>query len=148
MALNHNNLSPAIQRQEKVTQEDRTVTMSNELDLLFSPMFDELLNGPSQVVSKSSAVTTADESIQRQQQYTTPLNNHTTPAPTCQIPRTSIKQKLMLKMIKLQMTSLSTYSQPRYKTKGRRRHVMLIRKICTLSINDILLNIVGQKIIH
>nr|GFD05450.1 Gag-Pol polyprotein [Tanacetum cinerariifolium] len=44
-------------------------------------MFDELLNGPSQVVSKSSAVTTADESIQRQQ-LTTPLNNHTTPAPT------------------------------------------------------------------
>nr|GFC11896.1 hypothetical protein [Tanacetum cinerariifolium] len=38
--------------------------MSNELDLLFSPMFDELLNGSSQVVSKPSAVTTADESIQ------------------------------------------------------------------------------------
>nr|GFD55087.1 hypothetical protein [Tanacetum cinerariifolium] len=86
MALNHNSLSPAIQRQEKVTQADRTVTTSNELDLLFSLMFDELLNGPSQVVSKSSAVTTADESIQRQQQYTTPLNNHTTPVPTCQIP--------------------------------------------------------------
>nr|GFC44870.1 hypothetical protein [Tanacetum cinerariifolium] len=49
-------------------------------------MFDELLNGPSQVVSKSSAVPTADESIQRQQHQTTPLNNHTTPAPTCQIP--------------------------------------------------------------
>nr|GFB68586.1 hypothetical protein [Tanacetum cinerariifolium] len=48
-------------------------------------MFDELLNGPSQVVSKSSAVSTADESIQRQEQ-TTLLNNHTTPAPTCQTP--------------------------------------------------------------
>nr|GFD16825.1 hypothetical protein [Tanacetum cinerariifolium] len=49
-------------------------------------MFDELLNGPSQVVSKSSDVTIADESIQRQQQQTTSLNNHTTPAPTYQIP--------------------------------------------------------------
>nr|GEY23452.1 Gag-Pol polyprotein [Tanacetum cinerariifolium] len=37
-----------------------TVTTSNELDLLFSKMFDELLNGSTQVVSKSSAVTTAD----------------------------------------------------------------------------------------
>nr|GFC34488.1 hypothetical protein [Tanacetum cinerariifolium] len=35
-------------------------TTSNELDLLFSPMFDELLNGSSKVVSKSSAVSAAD----------------------------------------------------------------------------------------
>nr|GFC98929.1 hypothetical protein [Tanacetum cinerariifolium] len=47
-------------------------------------MFDELLNGPSQVMSKSSAVFAADAPNQRQQ-YTTPLNNHTTPAPSCQI---------------------------------------------------------------
>nr|GFB43868.1 copia protein [Tanacetum cinerariifolium] len=40
--------------------EYRTVTMSNELDLLFSPMFDELLNGSSKVVSKSSAVFAVD----------------------------------------------------------------------------------------
>nr|GFB07911.1 retrovirus-related Pol polyprotein from transposon TNT 1-94 [Tanacetum cinerariifolium] len=59
--------------------------MSNELDLLFSPMFDELLNGSSMVVSKSSAVSAADAPNQRQQ-YTTSLNNHTTPAPSCQIP--------------------------------------------------------------
>nr|GEX37833.1 Gag-Pol polyprotein [Tanacetum cinerariifolium] len=49
----------------KVTQADRTVITSNELDLLLSLMFDELLNGSSKVVSKSSAVTTADESIQQ-----------------------------------------------------------------------------------
>nr|GFC62688.1 hypothetical protein [Tanacetum cinerariifolium] len=55
--------------------------MSNELDLLFSPMFDELLNGSSKVVSKSSVVYAADAPNQRQQP-TTPLNNHTTPAPT------------------------------------------------------------------
>nr|GEU92842.1 retrotransposon protein, putative, unclassified [Tanacetum cinerariifolium] len=38
----------------------RIVTTSNELDLLFSSMFDELLNGSFQVVSKSSAATTVD----------------------------------------------------------------------------------------
>nr|GFC73730.1 hypothetical protein [Tanacetum cinerariifolium] len=48
-------------------------------------MFDELLNGPSKVVSKSSAVSTADAPNARQQ-LTTPLKNHTTPAPTCQTP--------------------------------------------------------------
>nr|GFB73765.1 hypothetical protein [Tanacetum cinerariifolium] len=84
MALNHDSLSPAIQRQGKVTQADRTVTTSNELDLLFSFMFDELLNGSSKVVSKSSVVSAADTPNQRQQ-LTTPLNNHTTPAPACQI---------------------------------------------------------------
>nr|GFA77721.1 Gag-Pol polyprotein [Tanacetum cinerariifolium] len=85
MALNHDSLSPINQRQANVTQADRTVTTSNELDLLFSPMFDELLNGSSKVVSKSFAVSAADAPNQRQQ-YTTPLTNHTTPAPTCQIP--------------------------------------------------------------
>nr|GFD30029.1 hypothetical protein [Tanacetum cinerariifolium] len=38
------------------------------------------------VVSKSSAVTTADAPNERQQQNTTPLNNQTTPDPTCQVP--------------------------------------------------------------
>nr|GFB42062.1 Gag-Pol polyprotein [Tanacetum cinerariifolium] len=44
--------------------EYRTVTTTNELDLLFSPMFDELLNGSSKVVSKSSAVSAADAPYQ------------------------------------------------------------------------------------
>nr|GFA39793.1 hypothetical protein [Tanacetum cinerariifolium] len=85
MALNHDSLSLVIQRQGKVTQADRTVTTLNELDLLFSLMFDELLNGSSKVVSKSSVVSAADAPNQRQQ-LTTLLNNHITPAPTCQIP--------------------------------------------------------------
>nr|GFA79098.1 hypothetical protein [Tanacetum cinerariifolium] len=85
MALNHDSLSPANKRQANVPQVDRTVTTSNELDLLFSPMFDELLNGSSKVVSKSSAVSAADAPNQRQN-LTTPLNIHTTPAPTCQVP--------------------------------------------------------------
>nr|GEW99618.1 retrovirus-related Pol polyprotein from transposon TNT 1-94 [Tanacetum cinerariifolium] len=84
MALYNDSLSPVIQRQENVPQADRKVTTSNELDLLFSPMFDELLNGSSKVVSKSSIVSAADAHNQRQQ-YTTPLNIHTTPASTCQV---------------------------------------------------------------
>nr|GFA58672.1 uncharacterized mitochondrial protein AtMg00810-like [Tanacetum cinerariifolium] len=132
MALEQVSLSPVIQRQENVPQADRTVSTSNELDLLFSLMFDELLNGTSKVVSKSFAVSAADASNQCQH-HTTPLNNHTTPASTCQAPslapmshflRTFIKQKRMQKMIKLQMTSLSTSFVPQNKTEGRRRHVI------------------------
>nr|GFD35027.1 Gag-Pol polyprotein [Tanacetum cinerariifolium] len=48
-------------------------------------MFDELLNGSTKVVSKSSAVSAADAPTQRQQP-TTPLNTHTTPDPTCHTP--------------------------------------------------------------
>ncbi|GJR71266.1 hypothetical protein Tco_0083631 [Tanacetum coccineum] len=72
--------------------------MSNELDLLFSLMFDELLNETTQVVLKSSTVTTVDAPNQRQQQHTTPststtvaadippLNIQTTPETTSQVP--------------------------------------------------------------
>nr|GEW58075.1 hypothetical protein [Tanacetum cinerariifolium] len=51
-ALEHGNLSPSLQCQEHVPHAAKTVTTSNELDLLFSPMFDELLNGSSKIVSK------------------------------------------------------------------------------------------------
>nr|GFD30537.1 hypothetical protein [Tanacetum cinerariifolium] len=67
------------------TQADKIVTTSNELDLLFSLMFDELLNGSSKVVSKSSAVTPADAPNQCKH-HTTPLNTLSTPDPTCQVP--------------------------------------------------------------
>nr|GFC82641.1 integrase, catalytic region, zinc finger, CCHC-type, peptidase aspartic, catalytic [Tanacetum cinerariifolium] len=85
MALKHDSLSLERNCQENVFHGDKTDTTSNELDLLFSPMFDELLNGSSKVVSKSSAVSAADALNQRQQPLT-PLNNHTTPTPTCQNP--------------------------------------------------------------
>nr|GEX80625.1 Gag-Pol polyprotein [Tanacetum cinerariifolium] len=48
-------------------------------------MFDELLNGSSKVVSKSSVVSAADAPTHRQQ-HTTSLNNHTTPESICQAP--------------------------------------------------------------
>nr|GEW01879.1 hypothetical protein [Tanacetum cinerariifolium] len=86
MTLEQDSLSPGPQCQENVPQADRTIITLNELDLLFSLMFAELLNGYSQVVSKSSAVTTVDAPNHLQQQHTTPLNTQTTPEPTCQIP--------------------------------------------------------------
>nr|GEW16759.1 hypothetical protein [Tanacetum cinerariifolium] len=85
-ALEHDSLSPGTQCQENVPQADRIVTTSNKLDLLFSSLFDELLNGSSQVVSKTSAVTTTDAPNPRQQQNITPLENQTTHHPTCQVP--------------------------------------------------------------
>nr|GEZ12102.1 retrovirus-related Pol polyprotein from transposon TNT 1-94 [Tanacetum cinerariifolium] len=84
--LEHHSLSPGIQCQENVPHVAETVTTSNELDLLFSLMFDELLNRSFQVVSKSSAITTADTPNHRKQQNATPLNTQTTIAPTCQVP--------------------------------------------------------------
>nr|GEZ38882.1 hypothetical protein [Tanacetum cinerariifolium] len=85
-ALEHVNLSPGPQCQENVPDAAGTVTTSNELDLLFILMFNELLNGSTQVVSKSSAVTTIDAINKCQQQHITPLNSLITPEPTCQVP--------------------------------------------------------------
>nr|GFB17175.1 retrovirus-related Pol polyprotein from transposon TNT 1-94 [Tanacetum cinerariifolium] len=85
MTLEHGSLSPGRNCQENVSHRDKSGTTLIELDLLFSLLFDELLNGSSKVVSKSSAVSAADAPNQRQQP-TTPLNNHTTPVPTCQNP--------------------------------------------------------------
>nr|GEW04810.1 retrovirus-related Pol polyprotein from transposon TNT 1-94 [Tanacetum cinerariifolium] len=82
-ALEHDSLSPGPQSQANVPIAAGTVTTSNKLDLLFSLMFDELLNGSTQVVSKSSTVTTGDAPKQCQQQHTTPLNTQTTHEPTC-----------------------------------------------------------------
>ncbi|GJW91909.1 retrovirus-related pol polyprotein from transposon TNT 1-94 [Tanacetum coccineum] len=84
--------------QENVPQAAETVTMSNELDFLFSTMVDELLNGTTPVVSKSSAVTTANAPDKHQLHNTTPstsitvatdtppLNIQTTPKTTSQAP--------------------------------------------------------------
>ncbi|GJS81875.1 retrovirus-related pol polyprotein from transposon TNT 1-94 [Tanacetum coccineum] len=81
-ALEQGSLSPGPQSQENVPQAVETVTTSNELDLLFSLMFDELLNETTTVVSKSSVVTAADAPNQRQQQNTTPFTSTTIVADT------------------------------------------------------------------
>ncbi|GKA00409.1 gag-pol polyprotein [Tanacetum coccineum] len=51
--LEQDSLSPGPQSQENVPQVAETVTTSNELELLYSPMFSELLNGNYPVVSMS-----------------------------------------------------------------------------------------------
>ncbi|GKB32358.1 retrovirus-related pol polyprotein from transposon TNT 1-94 [Tanacetum coccineum] len=96
--LEQDSLSPDPQSQENVTQTAETVTTSNELDLLFSPMFNELLNGTTLFVSKFFVVHAADALDKRQHQNTThsstttvvasapPLNIHTTPQTTNQAP--------------------------------------------------------------
>nr|GEW08821.1 retrovirus-related Pol polyprotein from transposon TNT 1-94 [Tanacetum cinerariifolium] len=75
-------LSPGPQSQENVPQIAETLTTSNELDLLFSLMFDVLLNGTTTVVSKSSDVTAADVPNQRQQQNISPSTSTTVVADT------------------------------------------------------------------
>ncbi|GJZ65377.1 hypothetical protein Tco_0622073 [Tanacetum coccineum] len=104
--LEHASLSPGPQSQENVLHLVETVTTSNELDLLFSLMFDELLNGITQVVSKSSTVTAVDAPNQRQQQQTTPststtvaadtppLNIQTTPKTTSQPPTVTATENI------------------------------------------------------
>ncbi|GJW12641.1 retrovirus-related pol polyprotein from transposon TNT 1-94 [Tanacetum coccineum] len=96
--LEQDSLSPEPQSQENVPQAVETVTTSNELDLLFSPMFDELLNRTTLVVSKSSAVYVVDDPNKHQHHNTThssttivvadapPLNIQTTPQTTNQAP--------------------------------------------------------------
>ncbi|GKA98567.1 retrovirus-related pol polyprotein from transposon TNT 1-94 [Tanacetum coccineum] len=71
-ALEHDSLSPDPQSQKNVPHTAETVTTLNELDLLFSLMFVELLNGTTLVVSKSSVVNAANAPNQRQQQNITP----------------------------------------------------------------------------
>ncbi|GKE67680.1 hypothetical protein Tco_1521841, partial [Tanacetum coccineum] len=91
----------------KCSSTDETVTTSNELDLLFSLMFDELLNGTTLVVSKSSDETATDAPNQRQQQNTTPytsttiavdippLNIQTTPETTSQAPTVTANENII-----------------------------------------------------
>ncbi|GJU62113.1 retrovirus-related pol polyprotein from transposon TNT 1-94 [Tanacetum coccineum] len=83
-----------------------TVTTSNELELLYSPMFSELINGNSPVVSKSSAVHAADNPDKRQQHNTThtstttdvadplPLNIHSTHQTPTQVPTVTAPENI------------------------------------------------------
>ncbi|GJQ90615.1 retrovirus-related pol polyprotein from transposon TNT 1-94 [Tanacetum coccineum] len=79
-ALEQVSLSPDHQSQENVPQVAETVTTSNELDLLFSPMFDELLIGTTQVVVF---------------RYIPPLNIQTTPEATSQAPTVTATENII-----------------------------------------------------
>ncbi|GJS47389.1 retrovirus-related pol polyprotein from transposon TNT 1-94 [Tanacetum coccineum] len=105
--LEQDSLSPGPQSQENVPQVAETVTTSNELELLYSPMFSELLNGTSHVVSKSSAVHAADNPDKRQQHNTThtstttdvadppPLNIHSTHQTPTQVPTVTAPENII-----------------------------------------------------
>ncbi|GJR99640.1 hypothetical protein Tco_0316149 [Tanacetum coccineum] len=94
-------------KSKNVPQAAETVTTSNELDLLFSLMFDELLNGTTPIMSKSFAVIAADAPDQRQQHNTTLststtiaadiplLNIKTTPETTNQAPTITATENIM-----------------------------------------------------
>ncbi|GJU66850.1 retrovirus-related pol polyprotein from transposon TNT 1-94 [Tanacetum coccineum] len=96
--LEQDSLSPGPQSPENAPQVAEIVTTSNELELLYIPMFSELLNGTSHVVSKSSAVHAANNPDKRQQHNTThtsiitdvadppPLNIHSTHQTLSQVP--------------------------------------------------------------
>nr|GEX59504.1 hypothetical protein [Tanacetum cinerariifolium] len=72
-ALEHNSLSLDPQSQENVPLVDKTVTTSfNELDMLFSLMFNGYFNGATLVVSKYFDVPPANASDKRHQSNTTP----------------------------------------------------------------------------
>nr|GEV18259.1 hypothetical protein [Tanacetum cinerariifolium] len=88
MALEQDSLSLDPKSQENIPHVAKTVITSNELDLLFSPMFDELLNGTTPVVSNSSVVLAANVPDTTLSTSTTvavdtpPLNIQTTPETT------------------------------------------------------------------
>ncbi|GJT10667.1 hypothetical protein Tco_0857709 [Tanacetum coccineum] len=105
--LEQDSLSPGPQSQENVPQVAETVTTSNELELLYSPMFSELLNGNYPVVSKSSVVHAADNPDKRQQHNTThtstttdvadppPLNIHSTHQTPTQVPTVTAPENII-----------------------------------------------------
>ncbi|GJU79084.1 retrovirus-related pol polyprotein from transposon TNT 1-94 [Tanacetum coccineum] len=105
--LEQDSLSPGPQSPENVPQVAETVTTSNELELLYSPMFSELLNGTSHVVSKSSAVHAADNPDKRQQHNTTHtstttdvadpplLNIHSTHQTPTQVPTVTAHENII-----------------------------------------------------
>ncbi|GJY28932.1 retrovirus-related pol polyprotein from transposon TNT 1-94 [Tanacetum coccineum] len=86
---------------------DHVRTTSNELELLYSLMFIELLNGTSPVVSKSSAVHAADNPDKRQQHNTThtstttdvadppPLNIQSTHQTPTQVPTVTTPENII-----------------------------------------------------
>ncbi|GKG04841.1 hypothetical protein Tco_0315228, partial [Tanacetum coccineum] len=96
--LEQDSLCTEPQSQENVPQAVKTATTLNELDLLFSLMFDELLNGTTRVVSKSFVVHAANDPNKHQHHNTTHssttnivadaplLNIQTTPQTTNQVP--------------------------------------------------------------
>ncbi|GJS72354.1 retrovirus-related pol polyprotein from transposon TNT 1-94 [Tanacetum coccineum] len=71
MVLEQDSFKSVTKVKKMFPQVDVTVTTSNELGILYSPMFSELINGNSPIMSKSSTVHAADNPDKRQQHNTT-----------------------------------------------------------------------------
>ncbi|GJY34241.1 retrovirus-related pol polyprotein from transposon TNT 1-94 [Tanacetum coccineum] len=105
--LEQESLSPDPQSQENVSQAAKTETTSNKLELLYSPMFSELLNVTSHVVSKSSVVHAADNPDKHQHHNTThtstttdvvdppPLNIYSTHQTPTQVPTVTTSENII-----------------------------------------------------
>ncbi|GJR50933.1 retrovirus-related pol polyprotein from transposon TNT 1-94 [Tanacetum coccineum] len=105
--LEQESLSPSPQSSKNVPQFAETVTTSNELELLYSPMFSELIKGTSHVVSKSFAVHVADNPDKHQQHNTThtstttdvadppPLNIYSTHQTSTQVPTVTAPENII-----------------------------------------------------
>nr|GEU82745.1 retrotransposon protein, putative, unclassified [Tanacetum cinerariifolium] len=81
-ALEQDILSLDSQSQENVPQAAETITKSNEMDFLYSLMFEEYFTRSTTVMSKSFVVTIDDASDKRQQQNTAPSTSTTVVANT------------------------------------------------------------------
>ncbi|GJV01903.1 retrovirus-related pol polyprotein from transposon TNT 1-94 [Tanacetum coccineum] len=105
--LEQDSLSPGPQIPKNVPQVAKIVTTSNELELLYSPMFSELLNGTSHVVSKSSAGHATDNPDKCQQHNTNysstttdvvdppPLNIHSKHQTLTQVPTVTAPENII-----------------------------------------------------
>ncbi|GJR04849.1 hypothetical protein Tco_0527833 [Tanacetum coccineum] len=90
----------------EVHQAAETVTTSNELDVLFGPLFDEYFNGENQVVLKSSAVTTTDASNKRQQQPDSTSSTSTLATSVTANGNFDLTTEMILKYLQLKMEFL------------------------------------------
>ncbi|GJS40356.1 retrovirus-related pol polyprotein from transposon TNT 1-94 [Tanacetum coccineum] len=143
--LEQDSLSPGPQSQENVPQVAETVQQSNELELLYSLMFSELLNGNSPVVSKSSAVHAADNPDKRQQHNTThtstttdvadppPLNIHSTHQTPTQVPTVTAPENIIQAETNTENAQfdddefISNIFSTSYKNKHKERHRRSVR---------------------
>nr|GEY02158.1 Gag-Pol polyprotein [Tanacetum cinerariifolium] len=125
---------------------DTNASSLQELEFLFSPLFEEYFTAGNQSVSKSSSL--SDNSTNQNTQPTTNIQPTTEPiTPTINV---NAEEKTMIKqqMHKLMKTNFTTSSIHRYMKKHSHLLAMLIIQTCIHSTNVINLNTDGPKITH
>ncbi|GJU40979.1 hypothetical protein Tco_1193936 [Tanacetum coccineum] len=89
-------------------QKEQGFDLSAELESLFDPLFNEYFNGENQVVSKSSAVTTADASVKR---HTTRFNTSTS---TLEQTVTAMETSIYAPVTRMASTAEKPYQEDSY----------------------------------